>query len=777
MSNIYEFERSDFMKKMLALVIGAVLMTTSFSPLSIQALGDTATSETMTMDSREMVSKEIMAVDPMVDMSGRVVSSSTKEDTSNKALEAVILAVKSKITIPKEYSEFDYNFYNSGYNNQYVWSLTWRDTKDNSNIRVEADQSNRIISFRKYTYNQAGNLIPINRKKDMLTKAEDFLKKIVPSVATKLVYKASTFEGIYSSNYVYTFERVENGISLPDNSASVGINGATGEVAFAHINWLYNVSVPSSKTEITKEKAAELIKDNVSMKLVYRSNNYRIFDGGSSNEKGKAYLVYEPSINYIAIDAKTGQVYDKKTEWVDLYNSVNESEKQMDTAASTTGSGSVTLTDEEIKKIEELKNLISKDDAINKVLNNKYLYIDKSLKLNYISLEKDYYGNNDDYVWNISFSDPREIDYSSEKDFYRAYASARVDAKTGKIRSFYASLNDYYDYEAGQWKTVEIKYKKDQAKSILEKFLNTENSSRFKKSTLANETPDYAAYYIDNNPVYAGYKYQYNRVNEGVEYPNNNIYGSVDGISGKIYSYGYYWEDNIVFESTKGVMSPDKAMDHYLSKDGFGLKYEINTVNTEKNNTYETKKNIRLVYRPDINPSGISPFTGEQLDYNGEVYTDIKPYEYKDIPDTEANREILLLADMNIGFEGEYFYPDKDITINEITKLLEGVGYSYGREKELKGDKSISKEELAYLFITELGLEKVAKLSEIYKTGFNDEYSIDKKHLGAVALAKGLGIVEADGNNNFNPKSNITRGEAVHYILEFLQVRNASIYY
>lgn len=197
------------------------------------------------------------------------------------------------------------------------------------------------------------------------------------------------------------------------------------------------------------------------MKLVYRSNRYRIFDRGNSNEKGEAYLVYEPSLSYIAIDAKTGQVYDKRTEWLDMGSSNDKESKQtMDTAASI-GASSVVLTEKEMKKIEELKNLISKDEAINKVLKNKYLYIDKSLKLNYISLEKDFYGNSEDYVWNINFMDPKEIDYSIEKDFYRAYASARVDAKTGKIISFYASLNSYYDNEAGKWKTVEIKYDKD----------------------------------------------------------------------------------------------------------------------------------------------------------------------------------------------------------------------------------------------------------------------------------------------------------------------------
>ncbi|NLZ83096.1 MAG: hypothetical protein GX915_05475 [Clostridiales bacterium] len=763
------------MKKLLSLLIGGVLLATSFSPLSIQALGDTVMAEPMTR-----ISSEDITADPMIDTSSKIVSSSSKEDVSNKALETVILAVKSKIAIPEKYSEFDYNFYNSGYNNEFIWSLIWRDTKESGHIRVEADQNNRIISYNNYTYNQKGNPIPVNRKNEMLGKAEDFLKKINSDVANKLAYKDSYFEGIYSSNYVYSFERFENGISFPDNTVSVGINGATGEVAFANINWLYDTKLPSSKADITKEKATELIKDNMSMKLVYRSDNYRIYDKATSNEKGKAYLVYEPTQNYIAIDAKTGKVYDKRSEWVDQgHYSNQESEKVMDKADNTAGSP-VTLTDKEMKKIEELKKLISKEEAINKVLDNKYLYLDKGLKLNYISLEKDNYNNNsDDYVWNINFMDPKEIDYNTERDYYRASASARVDAKTGKILSFYAGLNNYYDEEAGKWKTVKIKYDSEQARGILEKFIKAENSSRFKKSTLVNETPDFIAYYIDNKAIYAGYNYQYNRVNDDVEYPNNNIYGAVEGITGKVYSYGYYWEDDIVFESTKGIINADKAMDSYLSKEGFDLKYEINTVNTEKNNSYETKKNIRLVYRPDINPSGISPFTGEQLDYNGQVYVDRKPYEYKDVPDTEANREILLLADMNIGFEGENFYPYKDITISEITKLLEGVGYGYryDREVELKGDNYISKEELAYILITELGLEKIAKFSEIYKTGFNDETSINKNYIGAVALAKGLGIVEADGNNNFNPKNNITRRDAVHYILEFLQERKEDIYY
>ena len=36
-------------------------------------------------------------------------------------------------------------------------------------------------------------------------------------------------------------------------------------------------------------------------------------------------------------------------------------------------------------------------------------------------------------------------------------------------------------------------------------------------------------------------------VNEGIEYPYNYLYGSVDGVTGKIYSFGSYWNENVEF--------------------------------------------------------------------------------------------------------------------------------------------------------------------------------------------------------------------------------------
>jgi len=753
------------MRRFLALTLGGVMLTSSVT------LGSAPVT-------RERAVIDAMPISAPVSSSAAKVTEPTKE-----ALESAIKAIKAKITIPAEYSEFNYYFYNTASANQYQWNLSWRNPKTNSYIEVNADQENHIIYYRRYDYSKDGNHIPKYLKKELRSKAEQFLKNIAPDVALKVSYKDADYEGIYSGNYIYNFERKENGISFPDNVVRIGVNSVTGEVYYASIEWTYDAKVPSPEAKITKEEATKLIKENMDMKLVYRSDYYRIFESGSGEQKKKAYLVYEPTESYIAVDAKTGEVYLTRMEWRDENVRDGEKELSQDTAAKSMDGSSGKLTEEEIKKLQELENLIAKEEAIKKVTSNKYLYLDKNLEVYSAALNKNYYGNEDTYVWNITFNDPRAIDYEKETDYYRAYANAQVDAKTGKIISFYASMNNHYDEIKGKWNEVEIQYNKDQAREILEKFLKAENSSRFGKSKLASENNDFIATYKNDVPVYAGYRYHYNRINEGIEYPYNSIYGAVDGISGKIYSYGFYWDEDIVFESPKGIISADEAMDHYLKDDGYGLKYEINVVNTNRSinvpeltTSYTTTNEIRLVYRPDIYPSFISPFTGEKLDYNGEVYKEGKPYVYKDVPETDEYKKILLLADMNIGFAGEYFYPDKAITIGEINSLLLSIGYGNQADTKTVDQTLITKEELAMNFIKELGLEEVAKLSGIYRTDYADENTINIKYLGAVALVKGLGIMEAETGNMFNPKDHVTRGEAVNYILNYLEVRSEGIY-
>lgn len=713
---------------------------------------------------------------------------STKEPTQT-GLATAINMVKAIITVPSNYSEFNYYFNDASTYSDAFWNLTWSTKDGKASIQVNCDDNYHITYYSMNDYDKTGTGIAKYLRTELQSTAENFISKVAPETNGKLEYINSDFEGIYSNNYVYNYQRKENGIMMPDNSVRVAVNSITGEISSFSVNWLYDAKLTSETAKLTKEEAAKLIKKQMKMKLVYRTDYIGIYDAKGVPQK-KAFLVYEPSLPYISVDAKTGKVYLTKSEWVNY--GANDNRKE-EAAADVNGSakGSVnTLTPEEQDKVAELKNIISKEKAISLVTGNKALYIDKALIQYDANLNKMVNDGDSSYVWNIYLSDPREVKYEKDNDTYRGYAYASVDAVSGKILNFYASMKGFYDQKNQKWNTVKIKYNKKETKDIFEKFLKVQMSEHFKNSILSEETNDYIAFYKKDTPVYGGYHYQYNRVNEGVEYPYNNIYGSVDGVTGKIYSFGSYWDQSVEFESPKGAITAEKAMEYYLANEGFGLKYEINQINkvdqSKKKDGYydyselnKVEYEVRFVYRPDVTPSYISPFTGEQLDESGKVYKKTAGYSYEDITDKTKYRDVLLLADMNIGFEGGKFLPMQPITVGELNDLLDKIGYAVyaDAEQEAAADKAlITREEIAQLFIEKLGLEKMAGISGIYKTGFADETSINTKYLGAVALAKGLGIVKADSANMFNPAFKVSRADAVAMISDYIIAQKDRVY-
>ena len=715
------------------------------------------------------------------------------KETTDKALEKALIAVKAKITIPEEYSEFDYYFYEeNSYSNGY-FTLSWRNPVDSSYIQVNIDKNNNITSYNKYNYSENRGGVAKYLSSELKTTADKFIKQIAPRLNGKLEFIEADYTGIYNGTYVYAYQRKENGVAFPDNTVEVDVDSITGEVRSASISWLYDTSVPSSKVKLTKDEAAELIKKNMKMNLVYRMNYYRIYENGIGEDVKKAFLVYQPDPSYISIDAKTGEVYLTRSEWIQLENKSDDAKEAAMGKADRGGLSAAGLTEAEITKIKELEKLITKDRAIELVTSNKYLHIDKNMMAYSANLSKSYYkvGDADSYVWNINLSDARPVDYEKDKDIYRAYASATVDAKTGKILSFYSSLKSNYDEKKEKWNKVDIAYSKEEGQEVFEKFLKTQIKDRFNNSKLVASNDDYVAYFkSEDTPVYGGYSYQYNRFNEGIEFTYNGIYGSFDGVTGKIYSFGVNWDDDIVFESPKEAMSSEEAFKKYISKEGYDLFYEANQINIYDPNytgkekyydyseAYSVEYEIRLVYRPDVNPSYISPFTGEQINYDGTVYTKTQPYIYSDIANIPENREILLLSDMNIGFEGELFNPTKAITTGELASLMKQSGYGYPTsEADTKAsDKLITREDIALDFINKLGLTKMAELTGIYTTGYSDEKDIDIKNLGAVALSKGLGLIEAKADNKFLPEDNVTRAEAVKLIMNFIKVQQERNY-
>lgn len=760
------------MRKFLVLMLSGVMLSSSISVNAIAVTEKAATTDAVTSDNSIAIIK------------GEPIGS--KASPSKEALETAIKQVKAKIPIPSQYSEFNYYFNDATTYSDASWTMNWSTKDGNAQIIVSCDTAYHITSFYRYDYTKPATGISKYLKSELKKTADEFIEKVSPGLGGKLNFMEANFDSVYNGNYIYEYQRVENGVAFPENTVQVNVNSITGEVNAFYLNWLYGAKIPSKTTEITKEEATKLIEKNMKMKLVYRSDYYSIYDVARTTKK-KAFLVYEPTQSYISVDAKSGKVYLTKSEWINT-RTVQESAKST-AAADSNASGNITLTEEEMAKIKELTNIISKEKAIQIITGNTSLYLDENLAAHSTTLTKLDGGNGQsNYVWNISLSDPREINYEKDKSYYRGYAYATVDAVSGKILSFNSSVKSYYDEISKKWQSVKITYDQKEAKEILEKFLKKQVNDRFTNTVFVNSNEDYVVTYKNNKPVYGGYQYQYNRVHQSIEYPYNSIFGSVDGVTGKIYSFGSNWDENIEFESPKGAMTADAAMDAYLSKDGYDLKYEINqitkyddskkTKDLINNNLTSVEYEVRLVYQPGIDPSYISPFTGEQLNQAGELYKKVKPYQYQDLKDDTKYRNVLLLADMNIGFEGENFLPSQAITEGELNELLDKIGayYPMVMKNATKDNRLITREEIALTFIEKLGLSKVANIKGIYKTGYADEATINEKYLGAVALAKGYGLMNSDKENRFNPKNNVNRLEAVDLILSYIEVQRTGIY-
>ena len=63
------------------------------------------------------------------------------------------------------------------------------------------------------------------------------------------------------------------------------------------------------------------------------------------------------------------------------------------------------------------------------------------------------------------------------------------------------------------------------------------------------------------------------------------------------------------------------------------------------------------------------------------------------------------------------------------------------------------------------------ELSDIYKSSFSDIDQVQYEDIGYVALAKGLGLVSGDHDNNLDPHKVLSRIEAVCIALKLAHVQ------
>lgn len=551
----------------------------------------------------------------MMSFSGIIfVYGASANEPTTEDLEAIIKIVKPKLYVPENCTEFTWRFNAKNAYSDASWRLTWNSASDSEKqerVNATCDVDGNVISYVYYDYDKEYGQFPTYSKEQLKPIADEFLSNVLPGAYADLKLYNSYGSGIYSGQYTYYYVRYIDDYIFPDNYVNISVDYNTGKVMSLTSDYNYDLIIDRHDLIITPEKAAEILGTRQKMELTYLTKTVR--DENTDEATIKAFLVYRPTVSYLAVDAGTGEIYDTKSSWsvndsVGGFGSAGampENGTMMDKAESESVDESYRLTDEELAGVKELEGLISKEDAIKAVVENEFLYINPSLTAVTANLNKNYsaeptstYRNdNGSYIWQISFSNP----VIEDKYYSYAYANASVNAQTGEIVSYNCNLNDYYYYSENKLDIPDVKFDVDASKKIAENFLKATANEKFSNTVEGNYNASNIIQRIEKNGVideqiYGAHNFNYTRVNEGIKFSRNYLNVGVDGVTGKIYNYSSYWWTNVEFESPSGAISPDEALSCLLNCDGYGLVYERNVTHIYTPITDSSKKDICLAF-------------------------------------------------------------------------------------------------------------------------------------------------------------------------------------
>lgn len=730
-------------------------------------------------------------------------SKTVSNEPTTDELEVIIKTVKPKIFVPEECTTFDWRYSAPTYYNTAKWYLTWTDKEYTKEVSVRCDAHGNITSYDFYDYSSDRKIkLPEFTKDELAEVAKDTLARLCPDASGSMVLDKAYAFSIYSGAFVYRFVRYENGIIVPDNTATVEVNYVTGEAISLSCNYDYDLDFEKADI-ISSEDAKEKLSAKQKMNLSYRLKTE--YDENGKVESRNAYLVYTPETSYLSVDAKTGEVYTERNTWEIADKEFVDSENTLmgglgsssDSAAKE--EAEYELTEQELEQLDILKSLITRQQAIDTVLKNDKLYIDKSATAVDAQLVKKSYGRlyentdeDENYQWNLYFSAPYS-EATKETGYYNPYMRATVDAKTGDLISFNANVPGYR-YFVNDYRTLALPqnvYTKENSQTIFTEFAREIIPEIIENTRISNVSDSVVIGYIDpqnekSEPLYRNASVRCVRVNEGVDFTYNSVNGSVDRVTGKVTSFSYNWYDDVEFESPENAITPDAAFGVLLDSDGFGLNYEINsnytynkyltesaqgTVDIDK--LYQTHTYSRLVYSGyDYLSTTVSAISGELIDYSGNPVKREKEVNYNDIAEHWAFEDINTLTDLGFVFDkSDKFFPDSFITKDEFARLMNFFNkYTNEIDKQADDMQSYITRTLAVKYIIDsAGYYKIACMPDIYITDFNDNNMLAREDVGFIAIARGMKLVQGSANS-FRPYENMTRAEAVTLILNYVEL-------
>lgn len=651
-------------------------------------------------------------------------------------MQSVLLLVKEKISIPDELSEFSGDILKNDEKENYHFE--WATADYERSISVSADSQGRITSYYNNTFKTSDKKIPAISKAELISYAEEFLKKIVPeafaSENDRLFYDEASYYASGNMRYSVGFERKKDGILVKDNYANLTLCVVDEEIYVRNmdINFIYDAefSAVDSELEDYIQKYMELFP----AELVYQDEYKPLARVGElRNAPQLIYRIKDNNIGYM--DISTGEELEE-----DAYDNCCTKEFAAEDSAADLRAQAAggSLSPQETAELGKIEGLLGTDEIESRLKKLPYIDMTDKLEMQSTGLYKE---NPDKYFYWMR--------YSSKDD--SKYLSVRADAETGE-------LVHLSEFSGGYSENAELT--EEETKAAEKKIAEFLSLAAKEKLAMTKEEP---------GTCFGGTVNKYFvRIVNGVKYVDNGIQISFDAKNNIVTSYNLNFTE-AEFADPKDAISRAEAYEKILEY------APLRPIYIMCGGSY--KKAVGLE-KWGVTVDAVS---GEIKNKEPE-----NEYEYSDIDGHWAKEAAEKLAQIQIGISGGKLEPDRKMTQEEFLRLAASAVVSryYGEEEtekfyemlirdgfvleEEKAPETEIKREDAFKFIIRMtGFERVAKLSEIYKVSYADQELLTDGKIGYAAILSGLGVICGDGGN-LRPQDTLTRAEAMVIIYKYL---------
>ena len=647
----------------------------------------------------------------------------------DKTVEKLVLKAKEIFNIKDVYDNFEVN---SSSDNDYgtIYNLSWSKKDGSSDLNVSISNDMHITNYNKYENKKYETLKPNYSYEALKKYAIDTIKKIDSVNAKSLKLNESSYQNYIDDNaYIFNFDRYVGDRRVIGDGASITINYVDKSVKRYSLN--YNHGFDFSKTaefdalksNLTMDEAINIFKENKYIKpmikfVINEKKDPRItFKTIYSNELNANYFVNSTSKKYERYDYP-----------VFLNNYMTK-----DAAAEGAMDG---LSEYEVKGIDKIKGIKSKDEAVKKA--KTFVKDASKAKVTLSNLNQDYISK--DYVYNINFE--------SGKDEKKTYYNISLDAKDltllrfSTYNNFDSSDSDKKDLRSDELKKIALDYIKKNASDIDEKDLEL----------MATE----------NNTVY------FVRVMDGYYIPENSISISVSKDTKEINEYSRAWyRKPIKYEKAK--KSIDEAYDVIKKEINYEEAYQY-----IRDKSDPAKSSVVLTYMPKNTKIEIDAISGKLAKSNEELknYSDIDKSKYKD--------KAILLKQMGYAYIEDEIMPEKNLKQKDFITFVyifgsrdsdEIIDNAYQRAlregvikaNEVNREKEITNMDLAKFMIRLKGMEELVG-KDIFKN-INTKAKLTKEENAYLSLANALGYINGKA---IDKNAKVNRDEFINIVYNYV---------